>query len=92
MITLPTPKQEMLSNEIIKKNKYYKIICIGGGLNIATGEVKSCPAFISKIGLEFIWRLRTDTFRRISRLLSTFTIFIFYLFIGKLKKFIIFKI
>ena len=92
LITLPTPKQEMLSDEIIKKNKYYKILCIGGGLSIATGEVKNCPNYISRIGLEFIWRLRTDTFRRISRLLFTLVMFIFYLINGKLKKFTIFKI
>ena len=92
LITLPTPKQEMLSNEIIKKNKYYKIVCIGGGLSIAAGEVKSCPVFISKIGLEFIWRLRTDTLRRVFRLLFTSIMFVIYLISGKFKKFTISKI
>ena len=68
-ITLPTPKQEQLSVELQKKNSNYKIICIGASISIASGEEKAVPAFMERAGLEFIWRLRTDTFRRISRLL-----------------------
>ena len=29
-LTLPTPKQEQIANYLRSKNKYYKIICIGG--------------------------------------------------------------
>ena len=86
LITLPTPKQEILSSEIIKKSKYYKILCIGGGLSIAAGEIKKCPRFLYDLGLEFLWRLRTDTFRRLERLIVTFLIFIFSLLTGKLSK------
>jgi N-acetylglucosaminyldiphosphoundecaprenol N-acetyl-beta-D-mannosaminyltransferase len=70
LLTLPTPKQEIISHEIIKKYPYSKIICIGGGLNIASGAEKKCPKFIYNIGLEFIWRLNTDTKRRFIRLLG----------------------
>lgn len=91
IITLPTPKQEMLSEYIKKKNKFYKILCIGGGLEIASGEVKPCPKFISNLGLEFIWRLRTDTFRRLKRLFFTFFIFIIKFFSGEIKKYKILK-
>ena len=76
LITIPTPKQEMLAMEIRKKNKHYKIICIGGGLSIASGEIKKCPKFLEIFGLEFIWRLNTDTLRRIHRLTYTFMILI----------------
>ena len=92
LITLPTPKQEMLSYEIIKKNKYYKIICIGGGLSITTGEIKKCPKILSKLGLEFAWRLRTDTFRRLKRLFFTFSIYLYFTINKKLKRFKIIKI
>ena len=81
-----TPKQEILSSEIIKKSKYYKILCIGGGLSIAAGEIKKCPRFLYDLGLEFLWRLRTDTFRRLERLIVTLLIFIFSLLTGKLSK------
>jgi len=91
LITLPTPKQEILAYEITKKNKNFKIICIGGGLSIATGEIKSCPKFLSDLGFEFLWRLRTDTYRRVKRLLLTGILFIFYYGIGKIGKLRIIK-
>ena len=86
LITLPTPKQEEFARQIIKKNKYYKIICIGGGLAIASGDIKDCPKFMNKLGLEFIWRLRTDTTRRLARLFYSFIIFCFFKLIGKTKE------
>ena len=70
LITLPTPKQEILAESIIKKYPMSKIICIGGGLRIAAGSEIKCPIFFSKIGLEFLWRLNSDTRRRILRLSS----------------------
>jgi glycosyltransferase involved in cell wall biosynthesis len=75
LITLPTPKQEQLAFEIAKKNKNYKIICIGGSLAIASGVEKAVPKILNSY--EFIWRLRYDTVRRIRRLFSTF--FNFYI-------------
>ena len=76
LITLPTPKQEKLADYIAQKTKNYKIICIGGGLSIASGETKECPKLLRDIGLEFIWRLRTDFLRRLTRLLFTSIIII----------------
>jgi glycosyltransferase involved in cell wall biosynthesis len=69
-LTLPTPKQELLAIELAKKNKFYKIICIGGSINMFTGEELIVPNSIKY--LEFIWRLRYETYRRLQRLLSTF--------------------
>lgn len=86
IITLPTPKQEIIATYISKKNKFFKLICIGGGLEIAAGDVKPCPKILEKIGAEFIWRLRTDFFRRLSRLLETFIFFIIFWFTKKKRK------
>ena len=69
--TLPTPKQEQLSELIIKNNKYFKIICVGGAIAIASGSEKKVPEIFDKLNLEFLWRLRTDTIRRILRLIYT---------------------
>ena len=80
-ITLPTPKQEQLAQYLKKKNLYFKIICIGGSINIASGEEKEVPKYIS--WLEFLWRLRFDTFRRISRLTVTFVYYLHALLISK---------
>jgi N-acetylglucosaminyldiphosphoundecaprenol N-acetyl-beta-D-mannosaminyltransferase len=75
LITLPTPKQEILAAHILKKYPMSKIICIGGGLKIASGSEKKCPEFLYNIGLEFIWRLKSDTKRRSKRLLVDFFYF-----------------
>ena len=39
---------------------------------MASGEEKPVPEFMDKAGLEFLWRLRTDPFRRIWRLINSF--------------------
>jgi len=69
-ITLPTPKQEQLAEFIIKNNKYYKIICIGGSINMLSGVERQVPDIFFNI--EFIWRLRYETKRRLKRLMITF--------------------
>jgi UDP-N-acetyl-D-mannosaminuronic acid transferase (WecB/TagA/CpsF family) len=66
----------MLALELSKKNSNYKIICIGGSLNIASGEEKATPDLMYKYNLEFLWRLKFDSFRRIKRLFVTFVYFI----------------
>ena len=76
LVTLPTPKQELVANYLAKKNKDYKIICIGGGLNIASGIEKKCPKLFDKLYLESLWRLKYQTNRRLKRLLITFFIFL----------------
>ena len=69
IFTLPTPKQEELAEIISTKNKYYKIILIGGALNILTGVEKEVPRKFEY--LESIWRLRFDTYHRLSRFIIT---------------------
>ena len=70
LITLPTPKQEQLAYHLAKINKDYKIICIGASIAIASGEERKVPRYIANY--EFIWRLRSETFRRVKRLLETY--------------------
>jgi exopolysaccharide biosynthesis WecB/TagA/CpsF family protein len=82
LITLPTPKQELLAIELAKRNMNYKIICIGGSLNIVSGTEPITPYILYKYNLEFIWRLRFDTIRRTIRLLET----LIYFTIGILTK------
>jgi hypothetical protein len=74
LLTLPTPKQEIIANYLAENNKYFKIICIGGSVAIASGEEKQVPNIISNF--EFLWRLRYDTIRRLNRLIVTFYYFI----------------
>jgi len=75
--TLPTPKQEQLSQLIVQNSKYFKIICIGGAVAMASGEETPVPKILDKLNLEFLWRLRTDTKRRIFRLFYSFYFYIY---------------
>jgi hypothetical protein len=84
LITLPTPKQEIIANYLAKKNRHFKIICIGGSVAIASGEERRVPDLISSF--EFLWRLRYDTIRRLNRLLMTFYYFLKGYFITKKLK------
>ena len=77
MLTLPTPKQEILAEYISETQSYFKIFCVGGGLAMISGDEKPIPQkFDHFFFSETVWRLQFETIRRIKRLLSTF---IFYL-------------
>ncbi len=75
LITLPTPKQEIIAEYLKSKNKNFHIICIGGGLKMASGEEKPPPKSLENYGLETIWRLRNETLRRVRRLIISFYYF-----------------
>ena len=83
-ITLPTPKQEQVANYLMKKNKFFKIICIGGSIGIISGDEQEVPKYLYY--LEFLWRLRYETKRRLIRLIVTFYDYMSDILIGnKLK-------
>ncbi len=84
LITLPTPKQEIVANYLSSINRYFKIICIGGSIAIASGSEKKVPDQF--INFEFIWRLRYDTIRRLKRLFLTFMYFFYSYFLSKKLK------
>lgn len=87
LLTLPTPKQELIAEYLRQNNKYFKIICIGGGLAIASGVEKKVPEFLKNfIFGEALWRLRYETKRRLFRLLKTFHYYFIGTFFNKFKK------
>ena len=73
ILTLPTPKQEQFAELISKNNNHYRVLCVGGAISMVSGDEKPIPDFLDNLGLEFIWRLRTDTYRRVIRLIQSFT-------------------
>jgi hypothetical protein len=85
LLTLPTPKQEQIAKHISNNQSSYKIICIGGALNMLTGEEDPCPKFLESYGLETIWRLKTDTKRRIIRLSKSLVMFLYGVIFRKFK-------
>jgi len=80
IITLPTPKQEIVAKEIYYQNPKLKILCLGGALNIASGHETPVPKFLENLGLEFFWRLKTDPLRRSVRLIKSFVAAANYMF------------
>lgn len=80
-ITLPTPKQEQLAEYLISKNKFYKIICIGGSINISAGVEAEVPHIL--YNYEYLWRLRYETLRRMKRLIHSLSQFIVGKYINK---------
>jgi UDP-N-acetyl-D-mannosaminuronic acid transferase (WecB/TagA/CpsF family) len=85
IVTLPTPKQEQLAEILSIKNNHYKILLLGGAINILTGYEKEVPEKIRYF--EFIWRLRFETLKRLKRLLFTSVSFLYhYLFDKKYRK------
>ena len=89
-ITLPTPKQEQLAFDLAKKNKNFKIICIGGSIAIASGDEKQVPRVLENF--EFIWRLKNDFFRRIFRLFESLYFYLIGNYIYNLYNKTIFKV
>ena len=72
ILTLPTPKQEIIGNIILKKNAKLNIICIGGSINILSGYETEAPEIFNTLNMEWLWRLRFDTKRRFMRLMQSF--------------------
>ena len=85
-LTLPTPKQEQIAEILVKSSEYYKIICIGAGIEMASGKEKPVPEFLESYGFEGIYRLKTDTKRRIRRLLESLFYLLKAIFNKKIKK------
>jgi glycosyltransferase involved in cell wall biosynthesis len=84
LITLPTPKQEVIAEKLASINKCFFIICIGASINIASGEEKEVPKFLKSF--EFMWRLKYETLRRLRRLIESFFYYIMGRFIIKTLK------
>ena len=78
-INISTPKQEIIAKNILKYNSSKKIFtfCLGGGIAMAAGEEKVVPENIEKMNLEWLWRLKSNTFFRLKRLIRTGLVFIF---------------
>ena len=75
-LTLPTPKQEILAEELSLNNDKFSIFCIGGALNMLGGYEPIPPSFMENY-LEFIWRFRFDTRRRLKRFFITLLYYLY---------------
>ena len=69
-IGMASPKQEILAQKIFERQKV-KIFCFGGAINMTEKRETICPPFFQNLGLEWLYRLKSDPFRRVKRLLLT---------------------
>ncbi len=92
ILNISTPKQEIIAKNLLSFNHDKKIFvfCLGGGVAMAAGEEIVVPEKIENLNLEWLWRLRTDTFFRLKRLIYTGSIF-FYKKISNYFKKVTFK-
>ena len=61
-------------------------MCLGGGMSMVSGEEKVVPESIENMNLEWIWRLRTNTWFRLNRLFITGYGFFLKLFLKYFNK------
>ena len=87
IITLPTPKQEILANYISESQSVFKIFCFGAAIAMASGEEKALPdKFLNFFFAEALWRLQFEPRRRIKRLIESFLYYFKGEFSGKYNK------
>ncbi len=87
ILTLPTPKQEIIANYINDKNPTCTILCIGGSINMCSNYEQEAPKIFYDLNLEWLWRLKFDTKRRFKRLIETFILYLISKLTGKNKIF-----
>lgn len=76
-VALGAPKQEKWTYRYLNRLEYVKAaFCIGASIDFAAGVVKRAPAWVGKIGLEWLWRLASDPKRLWKRYLIEDTAFI----------------
>lgn len=73
-VAFGNPKQEFWINKNIKTLKTNCVMAVGGTLRYISGMSKLPPQWMSKIGLEWLWRLITEP-QRIGRILKAVFVF-----------------
>jgi len=87
IITLPTPKQEILANYISENQNFFRIFCFGAAIAMASGDEKSLPdKYLNLFFAEALWRLQFEPTRRIKRLIETFIYYFKGELVGKYNK------
>ena len=87
IITLPTPKQEILANYLSQNQKFFKIFCFGAAVSMSSGDEKALPdTFANFFFAEALWRLQYEPKRRLLRILETLIFYFKGEFNGKYNK------
>ena len=68
LLNLPSPLQEKTAFQLAEKSMGCTFYCTGGALKMLTYPKFEAPQMLRRLHLEWIYRLRTDTLRRLLRL------------------------
>lgn len=77
-IGLSTPKQEQFASRLRPFLKVRYIMTVGAAFDFHTGKIRQAPRFISRIGLEWFFRLLIEPKRLYRRYGEVVPLFIFY--------------
>ena len=69
LVALGAPKQEILCDEIKDLLAPALLVCVGAGLDFVAGTARRAPAWLSRIGLEWAYRLAQEPQRLAGRYL-----------------------
>jgi UDP-N-acetyl-D-mannosaminuronic acid transferase (WecB/TagA/CpsF family) len=72
IITLPSPKQELAACNLYKNFPNCNFVCVGGAVNMIGNYSLNAPFWVRRIGMEWAFRLKSDTKRRLVRLFVSF--------------------
>lgn len=73
IISLPSPKQELLAEALYSGVGTVRVVfCLGGAIHMLADPSLECPKVLRQLNLEWLFRLKTDFRRRVMRLLTTF--------------------
>lgn len=60
LVALGAPKQELLSDLMVRTLDHGVFLNIGGGLDFLSGDVARAPALVQRLGLEWFWRAASE--------------------------------
>ncbi len=77
-IGISTPKQEALARRLAAHLDAHFIVTVGAAFDFHTGRTRQAPAFVQRLGLEWLFRLCLEPRRLYKRYLQVVPMFIFY--------------
>ncbi|HEY6642722.1 WecB/TagA/CpsF family glycosyltransferase [Povalibacter sp.] len=78
LVALGVPKQELLIRELYQRVPHAAIyVGVGGAIDYLVGEAVYPPAFLRKLGLEWLFRLIMEPHRRLARQFTSLPLFAF---------------
>jgi N-acetylglucosaminyldiphosphoundecaprenol N-acetyl-beta-D-mannosaminyltransferase len=77
-VGLSTPKQEIFAKRLSNYVRVHFIITVGAAFDFITGRVKQAPAFVQRIGMEWLFRLLMEPRRLYRRYLKIVPLFFIY--------------